>query len=234
MRVTRHRPRQDHHAVGSMLIFSEWTFFYSYVFQFQIRVEGYKGVIAVDRRLDGTTTKMRLRPSMKKFESLDPEKPIELQLVACLGRWKPVSSNKYENNDLLSLCFVNLPSRQLITALEGKGVDYKDIQTLQDEAIAASLRVLDGDDDFLPFLRTHSLGSSYRLCWLLEMLKTRFGLTQAVGATNGIENRFIERLREVSRQDALCDIKYNAKFVLPNSYKVVGVVDEGELVVRPN
>ncbi|KAH8826910.1 RNA dependent RNA polymerase-domain-containing protein [Flagelloscypha sp. PMI_526] len=180
----------------------------------QLRVEGYKGVIAVDKRLDATGIKMRLRGSMKKFESLgfNQKQPIQLQIAEFFGRYKPVFGN-----------------RQLIMAMEGKLVSLDAVKKLQNDAIMATSKIRDTDEEFIPFLKKHSLGISYGLSRLIERLDKHFGLCD-IGA--GLQNDFFKRLREGSRQEGLREIMYDARFLFPESYKVVGLVDEGPAYIE--
>lgn len=64
--------------------------------QYQIRFLGYKGIVSVDEKLDedGKGIRMRLRDSMKKFES-SAEKMPEIEIAQAFYRPKTCHLNRF-------------------------------------------------------------------------------------------------------------------------------------------
>ncbi|KAK0447465.1 RNA dependent RNA polymerase-domain-containing protein [Desarmillaria tabescens] len=177
---------------------------------YQIRFLGYKGVVAVDPRLDDNPIRMRLRPSMGKFEnSQATEANIEIA--------------SYFNKPMRS--YLN---RQLVVILEDKLVRREVFQELQDDAVAKALTINDSMQQFSNILEEHSLGNVYRLSYIISRLSAlRLDI-----ATPGIDTPFLKELREVGKIHVLQDIKYRARILVPDSYQLIGVPDEGPAYVK--
>ncbi|KAJ7685522.1 RNA dependent RNA polymerase-domain-containing protein [Mycena polygramma] len=185
---------------------------------YQIRFLGYKGVVGVDEELDKHPDGilMRLRPSMKKFES-DDMKASNAEIEIAMAFEKP------------NTAYLNRP---LVMALEDRGVRQTAFRKLQDIAVAAAETIDDSISQFRAVLREHSLGNPFRLSFLLHRLE-ELGLDlRAKHRTPGIDNEFFAQLRRVAKNDVLRDIKHSARILIPESYLLVGVADEGPAYTR--
>ncbi len=79
------------------------------------------------------------------------------------------------------------------------------------------------------FLTAHSLGTGFRLGWILQQLEN-MGCDIKHG--NGrnihcIDTPNLAKLREVARMNVLREIKHGARIPVPDSYLLVGIADEG-------
>jgi RNA-dependent RNA polymerase len=88
------------------------------------------------------------------------------------------------------------------------------------------------DDSILQFndvLKSHNLGSGYRLRQTMGRLQDRYNLDfkSAGPRTISMDNPFFAQLRQIAMNDVLRDIKHSAKIPVPDSYLLVGVADEG-------
>ncbi|KAJ7633050.1 RNA dependent RNA polymerase-domain-containing protein [Roridomyces roridus] len=178
---------------------------------FQIRFLGYKGVVCIDYELDKRKDgiMMCLRPSMKKF---DDATTMEAEIEIAKAFTKP------------NTAYLNRP---LVMALEDRGVRQTVFRRLQDAAVRDTLTIDDSIAQFRTLLKDHSLGSPFRLAYLLEKLE-KFGLDlKPKHRTPGIDNEFFKQLRQVATNDVLREIKHSARIPIPKSYLLVGVADEG-------
>ncbi|KAJ6490593.1 RNA dependent RNA polymerase-domain-containing protein [Mycena vitilis] len=185
---------------------------------YQIRFLGYKGVVGVDEELDKHPdgVLMRLRSSMKKFES-DDMKASNAEIEIAMAFEKP------------NTAYLNRP---LVMALEDRGVRQTAFRKLQDIAVAAAETIDDSISQFRAVLREHSLGNPFRLAFLLHRLE-ELGLDlRAKHRTPGIDNEFFAQLRRVAKNDVLRDIKHSARILIPESYLLVGVADEGPAYIK--
>ncbi|KAH6918359.1 RNA dependent RNA polymerase-domain-containing protein [Coprinopsis sp. MPI-PUGE-AT-0042] len=178
---------------------------------FQIRFLGYKGVVAVDRELDKTsgTIRMRLRPSMRKFENKRAE-DAEIEIAQAF----------YAPN----ACYLNRP---LVMLLEDLGVRKEEFLSLQRQEIADAYTIDASLKQFLRFISGHNLGKPFRLPYLLHRLQS-LGLDISPNAPDtSIDTPFLRLLRSVAINDVLRDIKHSARIRIPDSYLLVGIADEG-------
>lgn len=112
--------------------------------------------------------------------------------------------------------------------LEDLGVRKEALQELQDAAVADAKTIDDSINQFRDVLKSHNLGSAYRLRDILTRLKDKYnmGLTSD-GKTIAVDNPFLRQIRQVAMTDILRDIKHSARIPVPQSYLLVGVADEG-------
>ncbi|KAJ7709483.1 RNA dependent RNA polymerase-domain-containing protein [Mycena rosella] len=185
---------------------------------YQIRFLGYKGVVSVDDELDKHPDGilMRLRPSMKKFDS-DDVTAMNAEIEIAQAFEKP------------NTAYLNRP---LVMALEDRGVRQGAFRRIQDLAVAAAQTIDDSISQFRAVLRDHSLGNGFRLSFLLQKLEGLGLDLQAKHRKPGIDNEFIRQLRQVAMNDVLRDIKHSARIPIPESYLLVGVADEGPAYTR--
>ncbi|KAI0782232.1 RdRP-domain-containing protein [Abortiporus biennis] len=167
---------------------------------YQIRFLGYKGMVAVDDQLEGI--KMRLRPSMRKFEAKQ-DGPANIEIARPFDH--PV------------LAYLNRP---LVSILEDRGVEISAFLTLQNLAVGDVHMASDTIEQARHLLRSHKLGESFRMDYLLEC-------SIAIGVRNFLDDVFIARLIEIAKTTILRDIKNSARIRVPGSYQLVGIADEG-------
>ncbi|TFK76255.1 RdRP-domain-containing protein [Pluteus cervinus] len=172
---------------------------------YQIRFLGYKGVVSVDKALDNHPDgiKMRLRPSMRKFDNSSERAEIEIAMA-------------FEHPNT---CYLNRP---LIMLLEDLGIRLKHFKDLQDKAVKDVMLIDDSIEEFCRILIHHHLGTHYRLPYLLKRLSHEFDLE-----LEDIDNPFLMQLRRFAEADVLREIKHGARIPIPDSYLLVGVADEG-------
>ncbi|KAI0647398.1 RdRP-domain-containing protein [Trametes meyenii] len=175
---------------------------------YQIRFLGYKGVVVVDHRLEGI--KMRLRPSMNKFEALDKDvAPIEI------ARWFDKPGTSYLN-------------KALIMILEDRGVDQKVFLKLQELAAAKTTTASDSIEETVQLLKTHNLGTSFGIPWILQGLRAAgLGMGPERAPAGDLSGTFLQSLILFAQHHVLRDIKHGARIPIPDSYLLVGVADEG-------
>ncbi len=111
--------------------------------------------------------------------------------------------------------------------LEDKQVRRDSFQELQDNAVADILTIDDSIKDFNSILKDHSLGSQYRLSYILDKVSTLGFDLHPQGRTPGIDTPFLKQLRQVAKIDLLREVKHSARIPIPGSYLLVGVPDEG-------
>lgn len=168
---------------------------------FQIRLDGAKGVLALDTRLQGS--QIHLRKSMIKFRSSD----TEWELAVAKADTVP------------GVCFLNRP---LIALLESLEVPYNSFKQLQDEALRKIERASRTPSDASRLLHDTGLGVSVRIQSTFNSLSKDFDLQMD-------ELMAIPFLRNVIRTalfHSLRSIKYKARIPVPNAYTLMGVVDE--------
>ncbi|KAK7038067.1 RNA-dependent RNA polymerase [Favolaschia claudopus] len=180
---------------------------------FQIRFLGFKGVVAVDTELDKHPDGilMRLRDSMKKFES-DDSKSASAEIEIARAFEKP------------NMAYLNRP---LVMALEDRGVRRDVFCKLQDIAIANARTIHDSVAQFRAVLRDHSMGNHFRLSYILDKFKDRGLDLKPKHRTPGIDNEFFHQLRQVAEMSVLRELKHSARIPIPESYLLVGIADEG-------
>ncbi|TBU35633.1 RdRP-domain-containing protein [Dichomitus squalens] len=175
---------------------------------YQIRYLGYKGMVGIDERLEGV--KMRLRPSMNKFDALDKDvAPIEI------ARWFDKPGTSYLN-------------RSLVMILEDRGVDKEVFQKLQDKAVEAVVTASDSIDGTVTLLKTHNIGLSLGLPYILRGLKAiGMGMKEKEVTAGTLNDTFLYSLIGYAQAHILRDMKHSARIPIPDSYLLVGLADEG-------
>ncbi|KAM5531730.1 hypothetical protein V8D89_014579 [Ganoderma adspersum] len=176
---------------------------------YQIRYLGYKGMVGIDERLEGI--KMCLRPSMNKFKALDKaEAPIEI------ARWFDKPGTSYLN-------------RSLVMILEDRGVDKDVFVKLQEIAVKNVITASDSVDGAVRLLKTHNIGLSFGLPFILNGLKAiGMGMEDEEGVRAGSLNQtFLYSLLSYAQAHILRDMKHSARIPIPDSYLLVGLADEG-------
>ncbi|KAF8831581.1 hypothetical protein HHX47_DHR1000493 [Lentinula edodes] len=182
---------------------------------YQIRFLGFKGIVVVDKELDKIPggIRMRLRPSMRKFENSNAE---EADIEIALAFETPMAA--YFN-------------KALVMILEDRGVPRETFIRLLRAAVADAQLVDNSLSDCHKFVASHSFGRAYYLPWILEQLAERgaeivqsgSGLSKKIN----IDSKFLKGLRNIARMQALKEIKHDARILIPDSYLLVGVADEG-------
>ncbi|KAL1728439.1 RNA dependent RNA polymerase-domain-containing protein [Schizophyllum commune] len=191
---------------------------------YQIRFLGYKGMVAVDEEMDKENTgiHMRLRPSMRKFDSKEEdmwEADIEI------ARYFAYPNNMFTN-------------KALVTVLENLGVGCDEFEKLQQSAVASVERIHDDIDAWRDVLRSNNLCRTFRLVHILDnFVAMGLGMQATPGRPRrppqpGFDSPFFKKIREVARMAILRDIKHDARFGIPDSYKLVGIADEGPAYIR--
>ncbi|KAJ3989755.1 RNA dependent RNA polymerase-domain-containing protein [Lentinula detonsa] len=187
---------------------------------YQIRFLGFKGIVAIDRELDNIpgNIRMRLRPSMRKFENSNAEEAdIEIALA-------------FENP------MVAYFNKALVMILEDRGVERTNFMKLLREAVADAQLVDDSLSKCQAFLALHSFGNVYHLPWILERLAEREAEIIEPHSTSSkkmnIDSKFLKGLRNIARMQVLKEIKHDARILIPDSHLLVGVADEGPAYVN--
>ncbi|KAL4244861.1 RNA-dependent RNA polymerase [Abortiporus biennis] len=173
---------------------------------YQIRFLGYKGMVVVDEQLEGI--KMRLRPTMNKFEGPQEER-ADIEIARAFER--------------PGITYLNRP---LIMILEDRGVEKSAFTALQDRAVADIHMASDTVPQARSLFRTHGLGNGYKLGYLFQCF-TALNLGFQNEKLMPLENIFIDRLIQIGKANVLRDIKNNARIPVPDSWHLVGVADEG-------
>jgi len=112
--------------------------------------------------------------------------------------------------------------------LEDQGVKIQAFTGLHKRAVAEVCTIHDSCERFRSVLDEHGLGVKYSLSHLLKRIEEDLGvgLISANGSA-GFDTAFLRQIRDVSMIHVLRDIKFNARILIPNSYHLVGVADEG-------
>ncbi|KAI0075266.1 RdRP-domain-containing protein [Panus rudis PR-1116 ss-1] len=174
---------------------------------YQIRVLGYKGVVAVDHRLTGI--KMRVRDSMNKFR-IPGKEHADIEIARAFER--------------PGVTYLNRP---LITILEDRGVDKSAFLKLQNDAIAQIHMASDTMELARKLFRSHSLGTSFGFTYLLQCLAQLEMDMEGGKSRHVLDDPFFHRLILFAKNHVLRDIKHAARIPVPDSYLLVGIADEG-------
>ncbi|KAG2355838.1 RNA dependent RNA polymerase-domain-containing protein [Suillus spraguei] len=165
---------------------------------YQIRFLGFKGVVAIDKQLEGI--QLCLRESMNKFKDHGEE-------YAMIEIARPVVKP-------------NTPhlNRPLITVLEDRGASKDTFMELQRKVVAEARTAHDSVELFAALLESHGLSRSFRLSSTLRRLNTLGLELNPTNPQKNIDTPFLAQLRA---------FKHEARIPIPNSYMLMGVTDEG-------
>lgn len=120
----------------------------------------------------------------------------------------------------------------MVMILEDRGVKKQSFMSLQNAAVKNTRTIHDSLVQFRHLLKFHTLGTSYRLSFIIERL---IGLGLEINTEDPekrLDNAFLARLRDFAMTHVLRDIKHSARIPIPNSYLLVGVADEGPAYVE--
>ncbi|KAH9952081.1 RdRP-domain-containing protein [Amylocystis lapponica] len=174
---------------------------------YQIRFLGYKGMVSIDSQLQGI--RMRPRKSMNKFQAHD-EDLADIEIAASFIR--------------PGTCYLNRP---LVMILEDRGVEKQAFINLQEKVKREIYTSTDSIKQSITLLKSHQLGGSYQIRWLLECLeKVGMGMKNE-RSVKVLQDPFIDRVVHYAKNDILRDIKHRARIPIPDSYLLAGVADEG-------
>ena len=98
---------------------------------------------------------------------------------------------------------------------------------LQDDAVANAQTAYNSLGQLYTVLKAHRLGGSYQLGKLTERLSSLGLDLRHPNPRKAIRDRFFSHVIHASVNSILHAIKHSARIPIPNSYKLVGVVDEG-------
>ncbi|CAE6419169.1 unnamed protein product [Rhizoctonia solani] len=165
---------------------------------YQVRLGGYKGMLAIDYRLEGSV--VCVRKSMDKFSSLS----LDVEVSRTFDRPGP--------------CFLNRPLIMLLDT--GSGVPIEVFLGLQRKAVKDTKDAMRSLSSAARALETYGLGDSYKVpSLLLRMEKIEVDLRQ-------LESLGVMTVLKDAETDILRDLKHHARIPVPHSWKLVGIADE--------
>ncbi|KZV93846.1 RdRP-domain-containing protein, partial [Exidia glandulosa HHB12029] len=176
---------------------------------YQFRQGGAKGVVFVDSSLAGRRV-MRLRPSQIKFPA------FQSLTVEVANYARP--SRMYLN-------------RPLIMTLETLGVRCKAFMRLQEHVLRDSHAAATSIRDFIPILG--KLGTQYSLRYVLEQLTDlQCGFRDDCSENDGIvlDDIFFTEMVQSVLWEILRSIKYNARIAVPESWTLLGLADNDNIL----
>lgn len=168
---------------------------------FQIRLDGAKGVLALDTRMQGD--QIVLRKSMIKFRSADQD--LELAVAKA--------------DTIPGACYLNRP---LIALLETLQVPFASFKQLQDEALRKIEAASQTPVGASRLLHELGLGLATRTSTTFKSLTNDFGFDME--DLMGIP--FLRDLVRTALFHSLRSIKYKARIPVPKGYTLMGALDE--------
>lgn len=115
--------------------------------------------------------------------------------------------------------------------LEDRGVRSESFTNLQEVAVADAYTAYDSLPRFITLLKAHGLSNAYGTWRTMQRLNT-LGLDfRHPDKTKRLESTFLRSIVHYSVNTILRDIKYRARILVPDSYKLVGLTDEGPAYV---
>ncbi|GAA5981880.1 hypothetical protein JCM11641_001929 [Rhodosporidiobolus odoratus] len=180
---------------------------------FQIRLGGSKGILVLDKHLDGF--KVLLRPSQEKFVGFPDDEHGT--------KWSLSIAREFLYPNGLRL------NRPLISGLDDLGVStevFLRYQTLAiDELEPTNLETLFGA---YTVLGKYQFGGATRFRSLLRSLDALTGIPDALLQ----QEPFLRNALNVVRARTLRDLKSSARIPLPGCYQLVGVPDEDSVLAE--
>jgi hypothetical protein len=170
---------------------------------YQIRLDGCKGVLALDTRLQGEV--ICVRPSMIKFSSASEE----WDLAVAMSYSKPLRF------------FLQRP---LIALLESLGVPYTSFKNLQEESLLKIGAAASNTTSAARLLQELGLGLTTRVKSTLLTLQKEFGIDAIA------EIPFFKEVIRTAISLSLRVMKYKARIRVPQAYTLMGIMDETGLL----
>ncbi|CUA73903.1 hypothetical protein RSOLAG22IIIB_01424 [Rhizoctonia solani] len=165
---------------------------------YQVRLGGYKGMLAIDYRLQGSV--VCVRKSMGKFSS----RALDVEVSRAFDRPGP--------------CYLNRPLIMLLDT--GSQVPASAFLDLQRRAVQETKAAMLTLKNAARTLETYGLGDSFKVPSLLlriEKLNAEHRHIESFGLKTVLKNAEIDILR---------DLKHHARIPIPGSWKLVGIADE--------
>lgn len=111
--------------------------------------------------------------------------------------------------------------------LEDLGVSKDVFLRLQELAIKDVVTATDSVRDTCTLMKTHNVGLSFGLPWILSRLRAAGLGMEKEDAEGSLKDTFLYSLIAYAQNHVLRDMKHNARIPIPDSYLLVGVADEG-------
>ncbi|EJT98377.1 RdRP-domain-containing protein [Dacryopinax primogenitus] len=176
---------------------------------FQFRLGGNKGLLSLNPLLPGLV--MQVRPSMNKFDAPDS---LGLEIAKSFERPRPF--------------FLNRP---FIMLLESRGVHADVFLTLQRNAVKA---VEDSKSSLIRasiMTETYGLGGTFWIRLILRNIHDILGLDFEAGqGLTTFYDPFLKHIIDVGKANALREIRFRARIPVPNSWTLIGVADEHDVL----
>ncbi|KAG8748541.1 hypothetical protein FRC10_003675 [Ceratobasidium sp. 414] len=165
---------------------------------YQVRLGGYKGMLAIDYTLEGSV--IYVRKSMDKFDSVS----LDVEVARAFDRPGP--------------CFLNRP---LIMVLETVNKIQPDIfLRLQRQAVREVQETMYTFNGAAKLLEKHGLGASFKLPAIMIRVQN-IGLELEHCYALGMKT-----VLKDAETDILRELKHRARIPVPDSWKLVGIADE--------
>ncbi|KAJ3122031.1 RNA-dependent RNA polymerase [Nowakowskiella sp. JEL0407] len=163
---------------------------------YQIRFAGCKGMVAVDPTLEGN--QLHVRPSMRKFEA--------------------PTSRTFEIVRSSRICRQGYLNRQLILLLSHLGIPDEIFQDLQSQYKSELNKLVLDKDVALRILLMGVAGGGHTVNMLINFLQSE--------AVESVGEPFLAGVLECTRLFCLNEMKERARFPVPDTFLLLGVVDE--------
>ncbi|KZO99422.1 RdRP-domain-containing protein [Calocera viscosa TUFC12733] len=178
---------------------------------FQFRLGGFKGLLSLNPLIPGM--KVHVRPSMNKF---DAPNSLGLEIAKSFERPRPF--------------FLNRP---FVMLLESRGIPCDVFLTLQRNAVkdieAATSSLLSASS----MAETYGLGGTFRIKYILRDIHDALGLDlQHMDGCTAFSDSFLDHILEVGKANALREIRFRARIPVPNSWTLIGIADEFNILKR--
>jgi RNA-dependent RNA polymerase len=171
---------------------------------FQVRLGGCKGMFSVDYTRTGD--QVYIRDSMEKFDAPDS---LDIEIAKAFDKPTPGCLN-----------------RPLIMLLETLGLEKDIFLELQRAAVKMTEGAIKSLDTASSLLDAHDLGTSFGLRYVF---KNMAGMGADLGTQDDLWP-FLEHVLKFCANHVLRDLKYRARIPIPESWTLVGVADEYDLL----